>query len=124
MERRQINPTGTGWAHGHEVAGASRVLFVSGQVPEDESGSVPPDFRSQCKLAWHNVERQLRDADMTLQNLVKMTIFLSDRAYIPEAYDVRKEVLVGIDPAPAMTIIIAGIYDPAWLLEIEVIAVA
>jgi hypothetical protein len=33
---------------------------------------------------------------------------------------IRQEVLAGL--TPALTIIIAGIYDPAWLLEIEAIA--
>ena len=32
----------------------------------------------------------------------------------------RQEVLAGL--TPALTVIIAGIYDPAWLIEIEVIA--
>jgi 2-iminobutanoate/2-iminopropanoate deaminase len=46
---------------------------------------------------------------------------LSDRQYRQEAYEVRAEVL-GTHILPAMTIIITGIYDEAWLLEIEAIA--
>lgn len=122
MTRRAINPTKTGWAHGHEVSNPSRLLFISGQVPQASDGSVPKDFRAQCRLAWANVESQLLAADMTLGNLVKMTIFLSDRIHIQDAYEVRAEVLAGNEIPPAMTIIITGIYDEAWLLEIEAIA--
>jgi len=122
MKRRSINPTGTGWAHGHEISNDSRILFISGQVPEASDGSVPKDFLSQCRLVWANIERQLIGANMTLDNLAKMTIFLSDRRYIQEAYQVRSEVLKGNTVPPAMTIIITGIYDEAWLLEIEAIA--
>jgi 2-iminobutanoate/2-iminopropanoate deaminase len=121
MERRAINPTKTGWAQAHEVKSPSRWLYVSGQVPEDAEGRVPTDITDQCRLAWSNIEAQLIAADLGLTNIVKMTIFLSDRQYIQPAYEVRKEVL-GRDINPAMTIIITGIYDPKWLLEIECVA--
>jgi enamine deaminase RidA (YjgF/YER057c/UK114 family) len=124
MNRRAVNATTTGWAQGHEVSSPSRLLFVSGQVPEAADGTVPADFRAQCRLVWSNIEAQLRAADMTLDNLAKITIFLSDRRYIREAYEVRTEVLGGNTVPPAMTIIITGIYDEAWLLEVEAIAVA
>ena len=55
-----------------------------------------------------------------LADIVKVTTFLSDRAYAAENSAIRREVLASL--TPALTIIIAGIYDPAWLLEIEAIA--
>ena len=65
---------------------------------------------------------KLRAVDMTLDNLVKATIFLSDRKYAAENRAIRREILG--DRTPAMTVIITGIFDEAWLLEIEAIAVA
>ena len=124
MNRRAINPTGTGWAHGHEVTNPSRIVFISGQVPEAKDGSVPSECKAQCRLVWENIEAQLEAAEMTLDNIAKMTIYLSDRRYIQDAYEVRNEILGSNAVPPAMTIIITGIYDQAWLLEIEVIAVA
>jgi enamine deaminase RidA (YjgF/YER057c/UK114 family) len=53
-------------------------------------------------------------------NLVKVTVFLSDRCYREENYKIRKEILG--EHSPALTIIITGIYDERWLLEIEAIA--
>lgn len=123
MNKRAINPTDGAWAQANEVRGAQRLLFVSGQVPEDADGKVPADFKAQCRLAWHNVRAQLRAADMDLENMVKFTMFLSDRRYTREAYEVRAEVF-GKTVVPAMTIVIVGIYDPSWLLEIEAIAAA
>ena len=123
MKKRPINPTATGWAQAHEVSGASRIVFVSGQVPEAADGSVPADCKAQCRLAWRNVETQLKAAGMTLDNLAKITIHLSDRRYIQDAYEARAEILPR-HVQPAMTILISGIYDAAWLLEIEAIAVA
>jgi enamine deaminase RidA (YjgF/YER057c/UK114 family) len=122
MEHHPINSTGMSYAQAHEVSDASRMLFISGQVPVSSDDSVPHDFKSQCRLAWANVEAQLKAAEMTLDNLVKVTTFLSDRRYRQENYEVRMEVLG--DRAPALTVIITGIYDEAWLLEIEAVAAA
>jgi 2-iminobutanoate/2-iminopropanoate deaminase len=64
----------------------------------------------------------LTDVGMTERNLAKVTVFLSDRQYREANARIRHEVLG--DHSPALTIIITGIYDEAWLLEIEAIAVA
>jgi enamine deaminase RidA (YjgF/YER057c/UK114 family) len=119
---RPINPTTISYAGACEVAAGSRLLFISGQVPERPDGSVPEDFTAQCRLTWANIERQLRDAGMSLDNLVKVTTFLSDRRYRGENSSVRREVLK--ERTPAITIVVADIYDEAWLLEIEAIAAA
>jgi 2-iminobutanoate/2-iminopropanoate deaminase len=122
MKQRPIDPTEVSYAQALEVSGFSRLLFVSGQVPEGPGGEVPEDFRSQCRLAWANVEARLGAAGMTLDNVVKVTIFLSDRRYRRENAEVRAEVLG--KRTPALTVIITGIYDEAWLLEIEAVAAA
>lgn len=127
METRSINaadgapPAGT-YSQAVEVRGASRVLYVSGQIPVAVDGTVPTEFVDQARLAWRNVVAQLHAADMTLDNLVKVTIFLSDRGHIPEYRQVRSEFLG--ERRPALTCIITGIFDTAWLLEIEAVACA
>lgn len=49
-------------------------------------------------------------------------MYLSDRRYRQENYEVRHQVLGG--RTPALTIVITGIYDEAWLLETEAVAAA
>lgn len=120
MTYQPIEPTGAAYSQAYIVSGPKRFLFVSGQVPEDERGYVPDTFRDQCRLTWQNIESQLKKAGMTLKNIVKINIFLASRQYREENYEVRNEILG--DHQPAMTIVIAGIYDDQWLLEIEVIA--
>lgn len=123
MQRRTIEPmAGLAYAQAVEISGAQRLLFISGQVPADGNGDVPPDYPSQYRLAWANLEAKLTAAGMTFDNLVKVTIFLSDRRYVKESVGLRPAILG--DRSPAITIIIAGIYDEAWLLEIEAIAAA
>ncbi|NGN39447.1 RidA family protein [Mesorhizobium sp. CGMCC 1.15528] len=111
-----------GYVQAIEVTGASRTLYISGQIPVAADGSVPEKFEDQARLAWQNVIAQLRAADMTLDNLVKVTIFLSDRKYTADYRRVRNEVLEGRQIG--LTTIITGIFDESWLLEIEAIAAA
>jgi enamine deaminase RidA (YjgF/YER057c/UK114 family) len=127
MPSRAINapdapaPDG-GYAQAVETAGASRILHISGQVPVAPDGTLAIDFRGQCRQAWANVEAQVRAAGMTLDNLVKVTTFLSDRRYGAENREVRQQVLGA--RSPALTVIITGIFDESWLLEIEAVAMA
>jgi 2-iminobutanoate/2-iminopropanoate deaminase len=123
MERRTIEPvSGFAYAQAVEISGIQRLLFISGQVPTDADDEVPADYPSQYRLAWANVEARLKAAGMTFDNLVKVTIFLSDRRYVAESRGLRQQVLG--DRSPALTIVITGIFDAAWLLEIEAIAAA
>lgn len=120
MSSKAINSSGLSYAQACLVERPSKLLFISGQVPADAEGKVPERFEDQCRLVWRNIEAQLTAAGMKLADLVKVTVFLSDRQYRTANAAVRKEVLGA--HAPALTIIITGIYDEEWLLEIEAIA--
>ena len=127
MQTRRINadtapvPT-TGYSQALEVSGHTRTLFISGQIPVAADGGVPQDFEAKCRLAWNNVEAQLNAAGMTLDNLVMHRTYLADRKYTTVNRAVRNEVLGGRETA--LTVVIAGIFDEAWLLEIEAVAMA
>jgi enamine deaminase RidA (YjgF/YER057c/UK114 family) len=126
MQIRRINseaalvPT-TGYSQALEVTGHTRMLFVSGQIPVAADSTVPGGFEAQCRLAWSNVVAQLTAAGMTLDNLVMHRTYIADRSYTTLNRAVRTEVLG--DRKTALTVVIAGIFDEAWLLEIEAVAV-
>ena len=105
-----------------EVTGPTRWLYLSGQIPVAPDGSLAADFAGQCDQVWTNIETQLAAAGMTLDNLVKVTTFLSDRAYALENREVRIRRLAGRQPA--LTVIITGLFDEAWRVEIEAVAAA
>lgn len=109
-----------GFAQAVEVRDVKRLLYISGQIPESPSGVVPVDFKSQARLVWSNVCAQLAAAGMTIENLVKVTTFLSSREYAAENREVRQEVLGA--HSPALTVILCGIFEERWLLEIEAVA--
>lgn len=111
-----------GYSQALLVERAQRLLFVSGQIPEALDGRVPTDFEAQCRIAWSNVVAQLNAAQMTVSNLTKVTIFLSSREYAEANSRIRQEFLAGHNPA--LTVIITGIFDESWLIEIEANAAA
>lgn len=98
------------------------MVYISGQIPVRPDGTTPESFEEQAKQTWANVEAQLMAADMRLDNIVKHTTFLSSRQYRAQNTAVRHEVLGELEPA--LTVIVAGIFDEGWLLEIEAVAMA
>ncbi|MCR9213787.1 MAG: RidA family protein [Proteobacteria bacterium] len=111
-----------GYSQALEVKDAQRTLYISGQIPVSNEGHVPETFEEQAAMVWNNIKAQLKAADMEMSNLVKVTIFLSDRKYTMPNRAARAAALG--EHKAALTVIIAGIFDEAWLLEIEAIAAA
>jgi enamine deaminase RidA (YjgF/YER057c/UK114 family) len=109
------------FSHGVEVLSTSRMLFVSGQVGIGCDGrTVEGGFDVQCHQAITNVEAVLRSAGMALTDIIKLNIYLTRREDIPLLRSVRAERLA---VAPAVTVVlVAGLHDPAWLVEIEAVA--
>ena len=116
----QAPPPSGGYSQALDVRGATRWLVISGQIPVDRAGGVPESFAEQADLVWANILAQLDAAGMGVANLVKVTTFLSSRQYAQENGEARRRALGG--HAPALTVIIAGIYDETWLLEVEAVA--
>jgi 2-iminobutanoate/2-iminopropanoate deaminase len=111
-----------GYCQGMSIRRASELLYVSGQIPVDRTGDVPTAFEDQCRLAWRNLLATLESAGMGVANLVKVTTYLSGRQHAATNSAVRREILG--DHRPALTVVIAGIFDTDWLLEIEAVAAA
>lgn len=114
-------PSG-GYAQALVVSDCSRTMFISGQIPVDVEGNVPVSFEEQARLVWQNIGHQLEAAGMSFDNLIKHTTFLADRQYRESNSQIRQEILG--DRETSLTVVIAEIYDVAWLLEIEAVAMS
>jgi 2-iminobutanoate/2-iminopropanoate deaminase len=127
MQRRDINaadapaPAGQ-YAQAIEVTGATRTLYLSGQVGVAADGSIPETAEAQAALAWRNLQAQLRAAGMEIENLVKITTIVRDPSDVAAARAGRATVLG--THRPASTLIVGGLSNPAWKVEVEGIAVA
>ena len=81
MQRRDLNAPDApapvaAYTQAIEVTGATRTLYISGQVGQRMDGTIPADIVEQSRLAWSIPPAQLKAADMTLDNLVKVTTIL------------------------------------------------
>ena len=127
MERRDLNAPDAplpvaAYTQAIEVSGPTRTLYISGQVGLRVDGSIPDDIVEQTRLAGQNLEAQLKAAGMTLDNLVKITTILPNFDDLAAAREGRSKVLG--DRKPTSTLIVAGLANPAWKIEIEGIATA
>ncbi len=127
MQRRDLNAPDAyrpvaAYTQAIEVSGAARTLYISGQVGPRINGTIPDDIAEQSRLAWQNLEAQLKSAGMTLDNLVKITTILPNGSDLAAAWEARSKALG--DRKPASTLIVGGLANPAWKIEIEGVAVA
>lgn len=113
----------TGYTHAVQISGQYRRLLISGQVGVAQDGSVPSSGEGQIAQAFANLRAILTANGMAVENIVKTTAFLTDRGLLG-AYRQARGAVFG-DHAPASTLLfVAGLVDPAWVVEIEAEAVA
>ena len=113
----------TGYTHAIEIRTPERWLVISGQVGMALDGTVPETGGGQIDQALANLRAVLEANDMTAANIVKLMVFLTDRSLIG-AYRAARTALLG-EHAPASTLLlVSGLADPRFVVEIEAEAVA
>lgn len=117
-----IYATGGDWVHALEVTGASRMLFISGTMGLRPDFTAPPTLEGQLACLWDNVRTVLASANMTTDNLVRITSYLRDASYA-EANAAARVAALGSHRTPTTAIVVQMLSDD-WLVEIEAIAVA
>lgn len=107
----------------HAVAseGTTRWLHLSGQIGLRRGGGVADDALEQCRQALANIGALLDAAGMAVEDVVHMRIFLLDRNDIPALRRARGEFL-GDRKVASTLVLVSGLVDPAWKVEIEVVA--
>lgn len=115
-------PVSPSYSHGIEVPPGARWLTVSGQVGVTPDGKIAEGIAAQADQAWKNIVAILKAAGMGLEDVVKVTTFLTSKDYIPAAREVRGRYQVdGYRPASTL-LIVAGLAAPDYLVEIEATA--
>ncbi len=108
------------------VATGSKLVFISGQQPEDMHGKLVGhgDFAGQVRLAFGNLGRALRAAGARPEQVCKVTIYIVgyDRdEHVPIIEDAQIS-LFG-NHKPANVIVGVAIMSPGYLVEVDAIAV-
>jgi enamine deaminase RidA (YjgF/YER057c/UK114 family) len=124
---QRINPDTVrppnGYNHAIEVRNPERRVVIAGQVGMRPDGSIPEDGPAQIAQALANLTAILTATGMTTANLVKTTVFLTDRALLPAFRAERTRVLGDLVPASTL-LFVSGLADPRFVVEIEGEAVA
>ncbi|MGO7974677.1 RidA family protein [Rhizobium ruizarguesonis] len=108
------------YIHALEVRQPSRLLFVSGTMGLDQQGTAAADLEGQLELIWSNLRAILTSADMTVDNIVRLTSYLTDGAFMEANQNARLRALYG-RAVPTTAIIVETLRDD-WLVEIEIAA--
>ncbi|MDB5401892.1 MAG: hypothetical protein QOD93_935 [Acetobacteraceae bacterium] len=113
----------TGYTHAIQITGDYRRLIISGQVGVALDGSVSSSPEGQIAQALANLRAVLMENGMTVENIVKTTVFLTDRGLLATFRQARSAMFG--EHAPASTLLfVAGLADPGFVVEIEAEAVA
>lgn len=110
-----------------EMAGYSRAVvdgewvFVSGTAGYDfETGTIAEDAEAQARQALRTIARALDEAGARLSDVVRVRVYLSDRADVPAVSRLLGETFA--DPRPTNTTIICGFAMPEMKVELEMTA--
>lgn len=110
------------YAHAMEVQAPQRLLFVSGTMGLDEAGRPGATLDEQLALIWRNLRAILASAGMGVDNIVRLTSYLRDAAFVEANQEARLAALGG--RAIPTTAIVVQTLRADWLVEIEVVAAA
>lgn len=117
-----IYPATSDYVHAMEVREPKRFLYVAGTMGLDQNGIPGKSLAEQLELIWRNIRAILASADMTVDNIVRLTSYLRDPAYAEENAKARVKALNGrVIPTIG---IVAQTLSSDWLVEIEVVAAA
>jgi 2-iminobutanoate/2-iminopropanoate deaminase len=107
--------------HYSQAVEASGLIFVSGQLGIDPiGGDVPKDIEGQVRQTLRNIRSVLEAAGSSLENVVKLSVFLSDINDIQVLNRVFMEFF-NRDPPARSTVQV--VLPPKFLVEIDAMAV-
>ena len=120
LKLKSVHST-TGYSH---AAKAGKTLYLAGQIAKDANGNLigKGDFDAQVQQVYENLKHILEEAGGSLQNIVKMTTYLTHSSYIEGYRSARNKYFS--EPFPPNTLlIIESLATPDLMVEIEAIAV-
>jgi enamine deaminase RidA (YjgF/YER057c/UK114 family) len=123
------NPDGigkpSGYTHVVETIGPGRTVYIAGQLGYDSTGKrvgEPGDFTAQATQVFENLKTALTSVGAGFEHVVKLNIYMTSIANLPQFRDVRNKYITGSPPA-STAVEISKLARPDALLEVEAIAV-
>ncbi|MGL4743482.1 MAG: RidA family protein [Dermatophilaceae bacterium] len=100
---------------GHHIA-------VSGTAPIQPDGQVSGDPARQARRCWEIALSALADLGGRREDVIRTRQFITNIDVVDAVSAVHGETFGGIRPASTM-VIVAGLLDPRWVVEVELDAV-
>jgi len=114
-------PNGT-YSHGVLVHRPENMLFISGQVAIDRAGSIPDSLEEQAELVWGNIHAILKEAGMSMANVVKIMSFITRSEDFAAFAKIRARHLGEHRPASTL-LVVSALAHPKFVVEVEAVAV-
>ncbi|MEE8352775.1 MAG: RidA family protein [Rhodospirillales bacterium] len=108
-------------AHGVEVPAGARLLFTNGQVGTELDGSTPEATADQLEVIFGRLKVVLGAAGMTLKDVVRFDVYLTDQTDVKTFVEVRDRMMGGHKPG-ATLLVIKGLARPELKVEVEAVA--
>jgi enamine deaminase RidA (YjgF/YER057c/UK114 family) len=125
MDDRQRVSSGSPWELTVGYSRAVRVgdrVFVAGTAPKSEDGHVDPDPAAQARQCFEIIADALSRVGSSLRDVVRTRMYLVDAADFGAIGAVHGEMMAEALPVNT-TVVVAGLLDPRWKIELEVEAV-
>lgn len=100
------------------IDGPARRLVISGQIGVTPEGEVLADGDAQAAQALANLGAILAAHGMGPRDVVKVTVFLTDRALLG-AWRARRDAFFAGHAPTSTLLFVAGLADPRFLVEVE-----
>ncbi|OGS37113.1 MAG: hypothetical protein A2293_12965 [Elusimicrobia bacterium RIFOXYB2_FULL_49_7] len=101
---------------------ANGFLFISGQIPLNSEGKlVAGDIRLETRQCFENLSSVVQEAGVTLDNLVKVNIFVKDLANYDAVNSIYAEYVAG-EVLPARSFVQVADLPLGATIEIEAVA--
>lgn len=114
-----VHPPQAAYNHTMAINPGARWLVISGQLGIDTQGQVAAGALAQTEQIFANIQACLRAHGMDKRDLVKLTTYLTDARFVPEMRRARDAFFGDMTPPTSTLLIVAGLADPDYLVEIE-----
>ncbi|WP_327643796.1 RidA family protein [Micromonospora zamorensis] len=108
----------------HVVVARGRLAAIAGQMAFDADGELvgPGDPEAQARQVFTNMGRCLAAAGGSFDDVVKLTWFVTDVAFVPTVLAVRDEFIDTSRPPASTVVQVVALYRPDLLLEVDALA--
>lgn len=107
------------------ITGPAKMIYLAGIGSEDpDKGTIrhADNFLEQCRFAWSKVKSALAANGATLNDIVKVTTYVTDVRYREEMGACRRETFAGMTLPPHTFLNVVQLARPGMMFEVDVVA--